>query len=80
LWCDRPRYFLRHDTKPRQEIDIAGNDYFFAIGGDNDIEVVWGENGADLMVSYKRPERHLQERILRQAIIWDTLRISYREK
>jgi hypothetical protein len=73
--------------RPDKKFDIAGDDYFFAIGGVNDIEVVW--EGAtlegpfsynNLTVIYKRPERNFQERILRLATVWGTDRISYREK
>jgi len=28
--------------RPNKKFDIAGDDYFFAIGGINEIEVVWG--------------------------------------
>ena len=31
--------------RPDKKFDIAGSDYFFAIGGINDIEVVWGQDG-----------------------------------
>ena len=69
--------------RPRKKFDIAGDDYFFMIGGDNDIDVVWrqwGEPGdSALTVSYKRPERY-QDRIVRQATVWDKIPISYREK
>jgi hypothetical protein len=68
--------------RPNKKFDIAGDDFFFMIGGDNDIDVVWaqwGVPGAALTVSYKRPERY-QDRILRQATVWDTIPISYREK
>jgi hypothetical protein len=27
--------------RPDKKFDIAGDDYFFAVGGVNDIEVVW---------------------------------------
>jgi hypothetical protein len=68
----------------RKKFQIDGDDYFFAIGGDNDIEVVWAAWGersdTHLTVIYKRPERHIKERILRQSIVWDTLSISYRQK
>lgn len=74
-------------SRPGKKFDIAGNDYFFAIGGLNDIEVVW--EGAtveglftynNLTVIYRRPEMHIQERILRKATVWGADRISYREK
>jgi|SRR5262245_53726624 len=73
--------------RPDKKFNIAGNDYFFAIGGLNDIEVVW--EGAtveglfsynNLTIIYKHPERHIQERILRRATVWEADRISYREK
>lgn len=65
--------------RPNKKFDIAGDDYFFAIGGINDIEVVWwGFN--DLTVIYEHPVMHIQERILRQQTMWGDGRISYREK
>jgi hypothetical protein len=73
--------------RPDKKFDIAGDDYFFAVGGVNDIEVVW--EGAtlegpfsynNLAVIYKRPERNVQERILRLATVWGPDRITYREK
>lgn len=75
--------------RANKKFDIEGNDYFFAVGGINDIEVVWeepfrhvggGGPSNSLTVIYRRPELSFKEMIYRKAIVWDTDRISYRER
>ena len=51
-----------------------GIDYFFAVKGMNDMDILW-DDGYAFTIVYDRPER-----IYRQVLIWNSVPIKYRER
>ncbi len=69
-----------HLVGTRDTFDPGSRDYFFAVKGKNDIQIIWTEDyykfGAILFnVRHEKPET-----IYRQAAVWNAHRIGYQEK